>query len=58
MNRIFLAATTTVLFASAATASSITFSFPDLTFPPAPDTTVTQDCQSFSATAQTCTDQQ
>lgn len=58
MKNIALAALTSVLLASSAAAGGISFSLPNLTFPPAPETTVTQDCQSFDVTESACTEQE
>ena len=58
MKNIALAALTSVLLASSATAGGITFSLPNLTFPPVPETTVTKDCQSFDVTNGVCSEQE
>ena len=54
MKTLVSAAALGLLFASSAAAGSITFSLPNLQFPPADAETVTQDCQSFDATSDTC----
>ncbi len=54
MKTLASAAAVSLLFASTAAAGGITFSLPNLHFPPADAETVTQDCQSFDATSDTC----
>ncbi|MCF2871713.1 hypothetical protein L0664_11605 [Octadecabacter sp. G9-8] len=54
MKNLFLAALTTVALGSAAHAGSITFSIPNLTFPPTSDVTVGKDCLPQTATPATC----
>lgn len=58
MKNIALAALTSVIFASTASAGGISFSLPNLTFPPASESTVTQDCQSFDVTENACIKQE
>jgi len=58
MKRIVLAAAATVMLATMAGASSITFSIPNLTFPPSPDVTVTKDCVTPEATSGVCLTQE
>ena len=47
-----------LMIATSATASSITFSLPNLQFPPKTPDIVTQDCPSFDAAADTCETQE
>ena len=58
MKRIALAAVTAALLATSATAGGITFSLPNLTFPPASDTTVMKDCLVTDATTVDCIPQE
>jgi hypothetical protein len=46
------------LLASSASAGGISFSLPNLTFPPVSETTVTKDCQSFDVTDSVCAEQE
>ena len=57
MNRILLAAATTVLLATSAGAGQITFSLPNLTFPPHDGATVTKSCLESGAMAGLCAPQ-
>lgn len=54
MKSIVLATATTLIIATSASASGMTFSLPNLTFPPADTVTVTKDCLSLDTTAPTC----
>ena len=58
MKNLTLAALTSALLASSAAAGGIAFSLPNLTFPTAPETIVTKDCQSFDVTETVCTEQE
>lgn len=54
MTRTALAALAAIFLASSASAGSITFSIPNLWFPPSDDTTVTRLCTDFDATSEVC----
>ncbi|SMX40044.1 hypothetical protein [Octadecabacter ascidiaceicola] len=58
MKNVTLAAVTSVLLASSASAGGISFSLPNLTFPPVSEPVVTQDCQSFDTSQNVCIDQE
>ena len=58
MKNITVAAITSVLLASSAAAGGISFSLPNLTFPPESESTVTKGCQSFDVTETACTEQE
>ena len=54
MKNLILASLTTLALASAASAGSITFSIPNLSFPPTQDVTVAKDCLPNSAATDVC----
>ncbi len=54
MKRIALVTATTLMLATSATAGGITFSLPNLWFPPASDITVNKDCASVDALTGLC----
>lgn len=58
MKRIALIATTSLMFATAASAGGITFSLPNLSFPTAADATVAKDCMPQGVTLGLCTPQE
>lgn len=54
MKNLLLAALATVALGSAASAGSITFSLPNLSYPPSSDVTVAKDCMPDSNTINAC----
>ncbi|WP_187292536.1 hypothetical protein [Octadecabacter antarcticus] len=54
MKRIALITATTLMLATSATAGGITFSLPNLSFPPTADVTVNKDCLSPDAATGLC----
>ncbi|AKS44676.1 hypothetical protein SAMN05444287_2410 [Octadecabacter temperatus] len=58
MKNVALSALVSVMLASSAAAGGISFSLPNLTFPPVSETTVSKDCQSFDVTNDACSEQE
>ena len=54
MKNLVLAALTTAALASSASAGGISFSLPNLSFPPAQDVTVEKDCLPNTAATDAC----
>ena len=58
MKHFVLTAIASVFLASSATAGGISFSLPNLTFPPVSETTVAKGCQSVDVTTNACIEQE